>query len=67
MEAVTCEQRLHMGIKEDLFLEFKQSKVFDKYVEEHPEFTICDEVIGTMICDCINPATRNGCCCPYCF
>ena len=67
MEAVTCKQRFRMDTNEDLILEFKLSKVFEKYVDEHPEFTICDEVIGTMICDCIKPAVGNDCCCPYCF
>ena len=56
-----------MGTKDSLIAEFKESTVFQKYVDEHPEFTICDKVIGTMICDCTKPATGNDCCCPYRF
>ena len=67
MEAVTCEQRLRMGTKDGLILEFKPRKVFDKYVEGYSGFTIRDEVVGTMICDCIKPAAGNDYCCIYCF
>ena len=60
-EAMTCEQRLCMGTKEDLILEFKLSNVSEKCVGEHPDFTIFDEVIGTMVCDCAKPAVENDC------
>ena len=67
MEPMTCEQRFRIGTKDDLILEFKLSKLFEKYAGEHSGFTISDEVIGTMICDCIKPATGDDCCCPYGF
>ena len=49
MEEITCEHRRRMGTKDDLITEFKDGTVFDKYVEEHPEFTICDGVIGIKL------------------
>ena len=48
-----------------MIAKFKESEDLAAHIGEHPNFTICDEVIGAMISDCIQPATENDCCCPY--
>ena len=64
-ELLKCNYHWRGGTKDDLIAEFKESKELAVHIEEHPHFTIYDQVIGSMICDCIQSAAGNDCCYPY--